>query len=84
MLQEKERLLEEKNKEIAAVSSDLTGQIDLLTAKLSKAKTEILKLTERLERMQKEQEKFGEFHFYFRKLSLMRITIISLQINNFC
>ena len=77
-------MLEEKNREIAAVSTDLTGQIESLSAKLSKAKTEILKLSEKLERMQKEEEKFSEFHFYFRNLTLMRITIISFQINNFC
>ena len=56
-------MLEEKNQEIAAVSSELSGQIASLTGKLSKAKTEILKVSEKLEGMQKEEEKLSEFHF---------------------
>ena len=55
-------MLEEKNQEIATVSSELSGQIASLTGKLSKAKTDILKVSEKLERVQKEEEKLSEFH----------------------
>ena len=68
-------MLEEKNQEMAAVSSELTGQMAALTGKLSKAKTEILKVSEKLEITQKEEEKLSEFHLVFRNLSLIRITI---------
>ena len=75
MLEERERMLEQKNQEMAAVSSELTGQMAALTGKLSKAKTEILKVSEKLEITQKEEEKLSEFHLDFRNLSLIRITI---------
>ena len=68
-------MLEEKNQEIATVSSELSGQIASLTGKLSKAKTEILKASEKQERMQKEDEKLSEFRINVRNLRLIRITI---------
>ena len=60
VLQEKKSLLEEKNREIEEISSKLTREVPLLTGNLSEAKSEVVTLNDKMEKMRQHLEKLSK------------------------
>ena len=60
VLQEKKSLLEEKNREIEEISSKLTREVSLLTGNLSEAKSEVVTLNDKMEKMRQHLEKLSK------------------------
>ena len=70
VLQEKKSLLEEKNREIEEISSKLTREVSLLTGNLSEAKSEVVTLNDKMEKMRQHLE----------KLSMMRRCTLTMKL----
>lgn len=62
VLNEKKSVLEEKNREIENITATLTTELMQLRENITQAKWELGNNNEKMEKMQKYQEKLSEYH----------------------